>query len=312
VTATATATSPPEATRARYPDAEGYVERDGVRVFWEGYGEGEPAICFLPTWSIVHSRLWKAQIPYFARRHTVLTFDGRGNGRSDRPLEPAAYSPDEFAADALAVLEAAGIERAVTVSVSLGTVWNLILAATRPEHVPGAVFIGPLFPVPPLPDLTHAPFHDELPPDPDGSSFNRHAWLRDWSGFVRWFAGLNLPEPHSTRQLEDYLDWALETTPEVMVATWAGAMEGHATLADAFASNEEVSALAGNVDCPSLVICGDRDTLTPPHFGLALAEATGGRLEILEGSGHLPQTRAPVSVNLLLRDFVEELEGDTL
>ena len=74
-----------EQTRARYPDAEGYVERDGARLFWECYGEGDPTVYLLPTWSIVHSRFWKAQIPYLARHSRVLTFDGRGNGRSDRP-----------------------------------------------------------------------------------------------------------------------------------------------------------------------------------------------------------------------------------
>jgi len=79
-----------EQTRARYPDRTGFIERDGVRVFWEGYGEGERAILFLPTWSIVHARVWKAQIPYFARHFRVITFDGRGNGRSDRPAEPEA------------------------------------------------------------------------------------------------------------------------------------------------------------------------------------------------------------------------------
>ena len=56
-----------EPTRACYPDAEGFVERDGVSVFWERYGEGEPTILFLPTWSIVHSRTWKMQIPYLSR-----------------------------------------------------------------------------------------------------------------------------------------------------------------------------------------------------------------------------------------------------
>ena len=52
-----------EQTRARYPDEEGFVEREGVRIFWERYGEGEPTILFLPTWSIIHSRCWKMQIP---------------------------------------------------------------------------------------------------------------------------------------------------------------------------------------------------------------------------------------------------------
>ena len=102
-----------EQSRARYPDADGYVERDGVRVFYEVYGAGEPTILLLPTWSIIHSRQWKAQIPYLARHHRVVTFDGRGNGRSDRPTASPAYDEREFAADALAVLDATATDQAV-------------------------------------------------------------------------------------------------------------------------------------------------------------------------------------------------------
>ena len=49
-----------EQTRARYPDEEGYVERNGVHLFYEVYGTGDPTILLLPTWSIIHSRHWKA------------------------------------------------------------------------------------------------------------------------------------------------------------------------------------------------------------------------------------------------------------
>jgi pimeloyl-ACP methyl ester carboxylesterase len=105
-----------EQTRARYPDEEGYVERDGVRVFWERYGQGEPTVLLAPTWEIVHSRSWKCQIPYLARHTLVVTFDPRGNGRSDRPRDFDAYRHRELAADALAVLDAAGVDRAVVVA----------------------------------------------------------------------------------------------------------------------------------------------------------------------------------------------------
>ncbi|HET6981643.1 MAG TPA: alpha/beta fold hydrolase, partial [Myxococcaceae bacterium] len=74
-----------------------------MRVYWESCGQGEPAILFLPTWSIIHSRCWKAQIPDFARRTRVLTFDPRGNGKSDRPAADEAYAEKEFVGDALAV-----------------------------------------------------------------------------------------------------------------------------------------------------------------------------------------------------------------
>src|SRR6187431_1069719 len=131
-----------EQSRARYPDEEGFAERDGVRLFWERYGEGEPTILLPPTWEIVHSRFWKAQIPYLARHTRVVTFDPRGNGRSDRPDGFEAYDRREFAADALAVLDATGVDRAVVVSwCDMGE--SLILAAEHPERVAGLVFIAP-------------------------------------------------------------------------------------------------------------------------------------------------------------------------
>ena len=91
--------------RACQPSHDGYVERDRVKVHYEVYGSGEPTVLLLPTWSVMHSRHWKMQI-LLPRHCRVLTFDGRGNGRSDRPAQPEAYAESEFAADALAVLDA--------------------------------------------------------------------------------------------------------------------------------------------------------------------------------------------------------------
>src|SRR3954469_7789311 len=109
-----------EPMRARYPDAEDYVERDGVRSFYEVYGDGEPTFLLLPTWSLIHSRFWKAQIPYLARHHRVVTFDGRGNGRSDRPQDPFSYTPNVLGEDAVAVLDETGTCEAITASLSAG------------------------------------------------------------------------------------------------------------------------------------------------------------------------------------------------
>src|SRR4029453_16595162 len=92
--------------RACQPARDGYVERDGVRVFWERYGEGEPTFLLPPTYEIVHSRSWKGQIPYLSRHGRVVTFDPRGNGRSDRPRDYDACTRHEVAADALAVMDA--------------------------------------------------------------------------------------------------------------------------------------------------------------------------------------------------------------
>src|ERR1700731_3676416 len=101
------------AMRARYPDAEGFIERDGVKVGYEVFGAGEPAVVFTPIDGIVHSRCWKAQVPYLARSFKVVTIDPRGNGRSDRPQTEAAYADTEWVADTIAVMDATGVDRAV-------------------------------------------------------------------------------------------------------------------------------------------------------------------------------------------------------
>ena len=288
-----------EQTRARYPDESGYVERDGVRVYYEVYGTGEPTLLLLPTWSIVHSRHWKLQIPYLARHSRVLTFDGRGNGKSDRPTDPAAYDEREFAADAIAVLDAIGTERAVLVGFSLGAQRGLILAAENPERVSGAVFIGPAYPGggEPLPERAVYSWEDELDTDEGWARYNKHAWLRDYESFLEFFFSRFFTEPHSTKPFEDCVHWGLETTGETLVTAQGGQK----------LEPGEARDLASRVRCPVLVIQGADDAIQSATRGVALAEATGGELVLLEGSGHGPHVRDPVKVNLLIREFVESL-----
>jgi pimeloyl-ACP methyl ester carboxylesterase/predicted glycosyltransferase len=285
-----------EQSRARYPDESGYVERDGVRIYYEVYGSGQPTVLLLPTWSIIHSRHWKMQIPYLARHCRVVTFDGRGNGRSDRPQEAAAYDEREFVADALAVLDATATERAVIVGFSLGSQRGLLLAAEHPERVERAVFIGPNFPGggDPLPERTGYDFDRELDTVEGWAKYNRYHWLRDYRDFVEFFMSKMFTEPHSTKPIEDTVGWALETTGETLIATHEGPG----------LSPEEARALCRRVRCPVLVIHGEGDAIASVTRGAALAEQTGGELVVLEGSGHAPHVRDPVKVNLLLRDFV--------
>jgi predicted glycosyltransferase len=101
------------------------------------------------------------------------------------------------------------------------------------------------------------------------------------------------PEPHSTKPIEDGVGWGLETTGETLVLTYGGLEAG------------EARELARRVRCPVLVVHGDRDGMSDVSRGIALAEHTGGRLVVLEGSGHAPHLRDPVKVNLLLRDFLK-------
>jgi pimeloyl-ACP methyl ester carboxylesterase/predicted glycosyltransferase len=290
-------TAPPrEQSRARYPDETGFVERDGVRIFYEAYGSGEPTVLLLPTWSIIHSRHWKMQIPYLARHCRVVTFDGRGNGQSDRASASAAYAEHEFAADALSVLDATATERAVIVGLSLGAVRGLILAAEHPERVEAAVFIGPVYAGGGEP-LAHrlVSWDDELDTTEGWAKYNRHFWLRDYPGFLQFFFSEMFNEPHSTKPIEDCVGWGNETTPEILITA-----QGGETL-----SPQQARALADRVRCPVLVIHGTDDRIISMTRGAALAEHAHGELALLQGSGHGPHVRDPVAVNLLLRDFVK-------
>ena len=282
--------------RACQPRSDGYVERDGVKIHYEVFGAGEPTVLLLPTWSIIHSRQWKMQIPYLARHCRVLTFDGRGNGRSDRPADPEAYAEREFAADALAVMDASQTPRAIIVGFSMGAQRGLLLAANHPERVEAAVFIGPSYQGggAPLPERVVHSWEDELDTDEGWAKHNRHYWLRDYQGYLEFFMSRMFTEPHSTKPIEDTVGWGLDTTGETLALTYrAPDLEP-----------EELRELARRVRCPVLVIHGAHDAILSETRGIDLAEDTGGRLVLLEGSGHAPHVRDPVKVNLLLRDFV--------
>jgi pimeloyl-ACP methyl ester carboxylesterase/predicted glycosyltransferase len=294
---------PREQTRARYPDETGYAERDGVRLFYEVYGSGEQTILLLPTWSIIHSRFWKAQIPYLSRHFRVVTFDGRGIGRSDRPAGADAYVPDEFAADAIAVLDATSTERAALVALSCGALWATALAADHPERVESVVYIGPAVGLAPGHPERDVPFDEPLETDEGWARYNSHYWKRDYLSFLEFFFAKCFNEPHSSKQIEDCIGWALETDPETLADTTRGI--------GLRCSTETFRDICARVRCPTLVIHGDQDLVRPHAQGAALADATGGELVTLHGAGHIPSARDPVKVNLLLREFVDRRRGAT-
>jgi len=297
-----------EQTRALYPDDQGYVERDGVRVFYEVYGSGSPTILFCPTWSLVHSRVWKMQIPYLARHHRVIVFDPRGNGKSDRPPNVEAYAESEFAHDAVDVLDATGTEQAVVVGLSRGTQRALLLAAEHPERVLGLVLVGPWFPASrSLGGVRYrVMFHPWVRWMFTRRPITTRSWAkvnavhfrRDFRDFVEWFAGMATSEAHSTKGFDDIVEWGLETDPDTLAMT---------VLADAAApvTRRDQLALARRVRCPVLVISGKRDKVTSHADARVLAKATGGKLVAIEGGDHLPEGRQPVAVNLAIREFVD-------
>ena len=290
--------------RVLAPDEEGYVENDGVKIHHEVTGNGPVTILLLPTWTIVHKRLWKAQVPYLSRHFRVVTYDGPGNGRSDRPLEPTAYDHDVQVRHALAVLDATATDRAVVVGVSQASAWALQLAAQHPHRVLGTVFIGPSISItdghasrategdPADLPASRVPVIERDPPE-HWAKYDPAYWHDHYEDFLWFFFGMCFPEPRSTKQIEDCVAWGLDTTPDVLTAEEAGARP----------SRETVESWCTTVTCPVLAIHGTHDLISPPSRGQRLAELTGGECVILAGAGHLPLARDPVRINLLIRDF---------
>jgi pimeloyl-ACP methyl ester carboxylesterase len=283
--------------RAREPDRVGYVERDGVRVGYEVFGSAGPAIIFLPSWQILHSRQWKLQAPYLARYMRVITYDARGNGRSDRPAQAERYAHREIVADAVAVLDAVGVDEAVFAGTSMGALYGLQAAAWYPERVRAVVAIGSVAPYVAPVEPGASPFYD-VGAAGSVAAFCAQRGLPDYRAFVEYFMGEAITEPHRTKPVEDAVGWGLETTPEVLALTVA-AREG--------VTKEAFEDVCRAVRCPVLVVHGDEDGIIPYEHGVALAELLGVGLVTLEGGGHLPSLGDPVRCNLLIREFVEGL-----
>ena len=236
--------------RARYPDAEDVVVRDGVRVGYDVYGDADrPTVVLLTSWAIVHARQWKAQIPYLARHFRVIAIEGRGNGRADRPADESAYADAEYVADALAVLDATGTDRAVLVGLSIGAWHALQFAATHPDRTAGVVAMGTL-----LAGSVDVDFDTPQPAYEGWAKYNRHYWQADYPGFVEFFMAEVFPEPHSIKHREDGVAWGLDTDGATLTLTRNP--RALPTAADAKATCREVR-------CPVLVLHGTEDAIRP-------------------------------------------------
>ena len=284
--------------RALEPTVSGFITRaDGIAVHYEVYGEGAPTVYLLMPDVIVHSRAWKAQIPFLARHFRVVVSDPPGNGLSGIPVS-ARQMDDRVQLDGQwAVLDAVGAEQAVLVGVCTGAGHSLIMAGERPERVLGACAINPgLRLTEPLPHRIAFDF-DELRDSYEGwQKQNRHYWQQDWRDWSEFFFGEMFPEPHSTKQVEDCVHWSMTSGADMLTLEYASTYAGRDTPAS--------RAICEAVRCPVLVINGSLDKCQNPLRSSIVADLTGGELVTIEGGGHLPQARDPVKVNLLLRDFI--------
>lgn len=282
----------------------GFVERDESRIVWQEFGSGADCILLMPTWSIVHSDFWREQVPVLERQHRVITFDGLGNGGSDRPTDPGLYGDLSFARDAVRVLDACGVERAAVIGVSQGGAWTLALAALHPERVSSAIFISPNVPLAashPVRAAAAARFDDVLETHPGWAKWNRRFWIEHYEEFLRFFFGQCFTEPDSEVQIEHFVSMGLETSAEVLLATVEAPEEDSLT-------PELAVDFAERLSCPSMVLHGDQDAISPLARGTELARLAQSQLHILPGMGHEPQCRSPQLTNDLIVSFLNTVK----
>jgi pimeloyl-ACP methyl ester carboxylesterase len=318
--------------KARLPDHEGFVDRDGVRIKYEVHGDAGTAIVLMPGWGLP-LRSWKAQIPYLARHFRVIAFDPRGTGDSDRPVGTGAYALVDHGADVLAIMDAVGVRSAVMVGKSRGAQTALALAADHSERVDAVIAAAPMIPLAPWPPLDSIWSFFEQPKvgkrrvsalrgslastrlvrrSADlrrflrrinvlvaAERFSRQSMAEDFDGFAHWFVtNIVATDPHSTKQTDDLISWLTATGPQAAADAFMG---------DCVRDLPDALALCERVSCPVLVIHGDRDVTVPFEWGKRLAEVTGGRLFVFPGAGHLPGGRYPVRMNLVIREFVDSV-----
>lgn len=289
--------------------ATGSVVRAGSKIVWQEFGRGSDAACvlLLPTWSIVHTDFWRHQVPVLAERYRVLTFDGLGNGASDRPVDREMYGDLLFAADALSVLDACDVDRASVVGVSQGGPWALALTAQHPDRVTAAIFIAPnvaLAPGHPERVAAAATFAEVLSSHHGWAKWNRQYWLEHYEDFLQFFFSRCFTEPDSDLQIAHFVGMGLQTTPEVLLAS-AGLPANALT-------PELTKQMASAITCPSLVIHGDQDAITPLARGVELSRLAGSELIVMPGSGHEPQCRNPHVTNGHILSFLHRTLGGPL
>lgn len=283
--------------RAMLPHTEGTVDRHGVKLHYEVYGHGSQTILFVPTWAIIHSRGYKAQIPYFAEHFRVITFDPRGNGKSDRPIETEAYAIDNLIEDVQAVLDATKTDKAVFFGFSFSSAIACAAAAKFPERVDALISIGAWTPI-----VAPHDFRKNAGENSAGeeTKFSFDYWRRDYPDFCNWFFNKLYSEPHSTKQMEDCNNWAADGDAEMLINTQKSRSEYGIPITDETYSK---------ISCPMLIIHGLDDQITPYQGSERIAELTGGELQLLPNSGHAPHTRIPGKINIMIRDFLARKIG---
>ena len=240
-----------------------------MTLFQERTGSGHPVV-LLHGLTATHRYVVMGSKSLQRAGHDVLAYDARGHGASDPAPDPSAYEYGDLADDLLAVMDGAGIERAVLAGASMGAHTAVRVAMEHPERVAGLVIVTPAY-------------------DPE-----------DWPGdLVRWDA---LSDGLRNGGVEGFVEAYGDEGPEKWKATLQtvlrqrlGAHEHPEAVADAlkvvprsrpFASRDQLRELSA----PTVVVA-DHDEPDPGHplrVGELYASLIPGARLVVEDEGSSP------------------------
>ena len=199
-------------------------------------------------------------------------------------------------------MDATDAGRAILVGLSLGGMHACVLAAHHPQLVKAAILAGTAAAIGPgYPRMAPKHFTTKRESFEGWDKYNRDYWLSNYPDFAEHFVRNIFSEPHSTKQIEDGVEWACETTGPVLVKT----VEARA-IVPPFDVGE---AMYRKIACPVLAIHGDDDHIQPYARGQLVAELAGAELVTIPGGGHNPLGRYPAKCNDLINDFLDRRLG---
>jgi 3-oxoadipate enol-lactonase len=256
------------------------IDRGGWSLEAERSGEGEKVILLSNSLGADQS-MWAPQRALLEQNHTVISYDTRGHGGSDAPA--GAYSFDDLVADAIAVLDHFGVDRATYLGLSLGGMTGLGVALGHPNRITRLICAAARADNP-------EPFVKGW--DDRVAAIRAGGMAAIWPGTAeRWFTqGWREAHPDALAKVEAMF---LHTDAE-----------GYAGCAEALKGLDYLRSL-GRISVPTLFIAGEADMGAPHEAMRAMAAATpGSSFVLVEGAAHIVNMEKPEAFNRAVADFL--------
>lgn len=261
------------------------LEAGNTRIAWDDIGDG-PAVVFLHAFPL-NRRMWAPQTSALADQWRCLTIDVRGFGDS-QPAPP--FTVNRYADDVVAMLDAAGVDRAAVVGLSMGGYIAFALWRRAPARVRALVLAD-----------TRA---GADAPDTRGRRHELIALARSegvTAVVERQLVGLL---GKSTRERRPEIEQSVRE-----IATTAS-VDGIVGALEALLARPDSTPTLATISVPTLVVTGEEDVLAPPTEARAMQAAiTSSRLEVLARAGHLSNIERPGAFNAVVGEFLNAIES---